>query len=1220
MNAFLSTIESLFHTVTTLSAKGALLAVITGAVLLIMRRKMSPAWRHGLWMLVFLRLMLPDVAASRWSMTGWLPKVEAVEPISVEAVALPVEAEPVDDASFVELSNDPIPPPAKATVAAPSITRVPAPAFTLTLWQQLCIAWFVGVMIVLSLMVVLHVRLWRRVRRDRQSATDEMLRVLRQCCTQMGVKRVPELVITQAVQAPAVFGLVRPSVLLPADLEVDIASLRLVLLHELAHLRRRDLWVQVIAALAVAVHWFNPLAWWASRRLRAEAELAADACVLRLAEKAEAHRFGEVLLSFASRAAAGWALWFSAATMLSIAEGRHDLRRRIDAIVDFSRGRRAWWIVGLLAFVMLAFTGLTTAPAEEVKPALPPGATVTGIVVDDAGKPIHGATAFLGIGDTRDREVRKFITDEVGRFQFTGVPDKTELQAWARHDEFMDAKLPFEKFTTQDKGERRIVLKKVTRWVSGTITRKADGSSVKDATVYADRAYSSLPEHRILQHARRQVKTDERGHYRLAAWDDETMQVSMVVEAANTQVKTGRTVWKDGEATQNFSLVPDAIIAGRVVDDQGKPLSGAKLCLGQNNFSFIFLKNPSRAENGYQGLGNFYWMGEPETNAKGEFSGRFIESSPEDGVDWLVITHPEAGFKRVKVKDWKNGNIVKLDRWCSMEGQVLDEEGQPMKSASMRFMQSSRDDFQIDGSRGFSLLDSQELKSDEQGHYRIEHILPNAEDITVSVGKRPIWLRDLTFTPGETKHYDLRLPTPRVVTPKDQLRSVTGRVRAPEGYSLKSENFTVEVRLNHEGSGLSETATVDAEGRFTTKAVEPGNWQVRVWLKPKDPKLTYGENPGVAMRVLIEQTDKKIESKDANDSRTPLEIRLLQPMDVGELTLAPEDFAFRQAAEAAKREVLSPVKVKLNVPVHDAASFATWTGGDGRTIGPEQSFTADGRLQGTITTTMGHQFIVRALKPDGSRWFSGALNAPDDLATEFSSEVTLNASVDVEGKVHGLASNYEGDGWIVAMVNVPCAEKIGTIIPGSPRSTSWCAWAPVPKDGQFRFKGLPRGRLYISGYGKSWCTVSLDGYGTQSQVNLMKAGPVTKLNFDIRPTRQQQIKVLRPDGTPAGGAVVVLENNGVSVNNQALATRNHSVEPEFKDAYDRYKKLTFPKHRSTADKDGLVTLSEIPGESTYLSVKWQDADGKTTHNETVWLPLAIKPKPVVEAKLTGKKS
>ena len=97
-----------------------------------------------------------------------------------------------------------------------------------------------------------------------------------------------------------------------------------------------------------------------------------------------------------------------------------------------------------------------------------------------------------------------------------------------------------------------------------------------------------------------------------------------------------------------------------------------------------------------------------------------------------------------------------------------------------------------------------------------------------------------------------------------------------------------------------------------------------------------------------------------------------------------------------------------------------------------------------------------------------------------------------------------------------------------------------------------------------------------------------------------------------------LLNNGVSLVNQALVARNHCVEPKFKDAYDRYKKVNFPKHRGTTDKDGLVTLGELPGESTYLFVKWQEADGKTTHNETLWLPLAIKPKPVVEAKLTGK--
>jgi protocatechuate 3,4-dioxygenase beta subunit len=1034
----------------------------------------------------------------------------------------------------------------------------------------------------------------------------------------MGVKRVPDLVITQAVQAPAVFGLVRPVVLLPTDLEVDSASLRLVLLHELAHLRRGDLWVQVVTSLVVAMHWFNPLAWWASRRLRAEAEMAADARVLRLTEAVEAHRFGEVLLSFASRAAAGWALWFSAATMLSIAEGRHDLRHRIDAIVDFSRGRRAWWLVGMIAFVLLAITGLTTAPAEEVKTALPPGSTVTGIVVDDAGKPIHGATAFLSIGEINSREVRKFTTDEEGRFRFVGVPDKTDLVAWARHDEFMDIKLPNPKFTTEDKSERRIVLQRVKRWLSGAVTRKADGSPVKDATVYADRAYRNLPEHRILQFSRRQVKTDERGHYRLAAWDEETTEISVVVEAPNTQIQPGRLTWKDAEQTQNFSLEPDAMIAGRVVDDQGKPLAGAKVCVGQRMMSFIFMKNIRRADNGYQGLGDFYWMGEPETNAKGEFSGRLIEPSPEEEMDWLVVMHPEVGFKRVKVKDWKNGDALKLDRWCTMEGQVVNEEGQPLKSAAIQLMQMDRDEYVIGGPRGFSLLDSQELRSDEQGRYRIGRILPKAENLTVTVNSRSIWLRDLTFTSGETKHYDLRLPAPKVVTPKDQLRGVTGRVRAPEGYSLKSENFSLEMRLNQEGSGVSETATVDDEGRFTTKPVEPGNWQVRVWLKPKDPKLTYAENAGVTMRVLVEPTDKKVEGKDAKGSRTPLELQPQTPLDVGELILPPNDFEFRKVSEAAKRKTSSPVNVKMNSLVHDAAAFATWTASDGRTVAPEQPFTSDGRLQGTATATSDHQFIVRALKPDGSRWFTGALYAPDDLATEFSNELTLDAGVDVEGKLHGLANNYEGDGWIVATAFVPTAEKIGTTITGSRSwAATWSAWAPVPKDGQFRFKGLPRGRLFISGYGKSWCTNSLDGYGTQSQVNLMKAGPVTRLNIDIRPTRQQQVKLLRPDGTPAAGAAITI-HNGVSTANQALVMRNHSVEPEFKEAYERYKKVTFPRHRATANEEGLATLGELSGESCYVRVKWQEADGKTTHEENVWLSMPSKPKPLLEVKLTGK--
>ena len=58
--------------------------------------------------------------------------------------------------------------------------------------------------------------------------------------------------------------------------------------HELAHLRRRDLFKQVAASLVIALHWFNPLAWWAARRMRVEGEMAVDARVLRWRSEQEA--------------------------------------------------------------------------------------------------------------------------------------------------------------------------------------------------------------------------------------------------------------------------------------------------------------------------------------------------------------------------------------------------------------------------------------------------------------------------------------------------------------------------------------------------------------------------------------------------------------------------------------------------------------------------------------------------------------------------------------------------------------------------------------------------------------------------------------------------------------------------------------------------------------------------------------------------------------------
>lgn len=209
------------------------------------------------------------------------------------------------------------------------------------------------------------------------------------------------------------WGLRRPKILLPAGAaRWTDARIRIVLSHELAHVRRHDWAMQVTATLLRAVYWFNPLAWIVCRRLRQESEQACDDVVLRCG--VEGTEYATHLLELARAAAAhhGVALPAQAIARSTGLERRITamLNARVNRYVLTRRARVA--IAAALSLITLPIAGFDAF--AQAGPA-----RLSGTIVDQSGAPVPKASVELT--ETRTQARQNLLSDDAGRFAFVNL-------------------------------------------------------------------------------------------------------------------------------------------------------------------------------------------------------------------------------------------------------------------------------------------------------------------------------------------------------------------------------------------------------------------------------------------------------------------------------------------------------------------------------------------------------------------------------------------------------------------------------------------------------------------------------------------------------------------------------------------------------------------------------------------------------------------------------
>jgi beta-lactamase regulating signal transducer with metallopeptidase domain len=352
------------HTVTTAS-----LAVVVLAANRCFR--LGPAVRHLLWLVVVVKFLTPPVVYWPWALPMHRPTA------AVTAATAAPAAPSIGGVRTVIIDMPPDSGPEPEVIDAPPVAEpLSAPPI---FWDWLPATagwtWLAGGVLVAWLQATRILR-WRRRLRRGASAPSGLETLVRDLAGAMGL-RPPPVVVLSCVASPMVWCFGVPLLLWPSSLEDRLSAegCRAVLLHELAHLRRRDHWVGWLMLIGGCVWWWHPLFWWVRRRLGQEAELACDAWVVDSAPDAR-RAYAEALLEVSQRMSAAVAV-----PALGAAAGRRDLERRLVMIMRGPASRRLSWagLAGAIALGLLALPAWTLGGDKTPLPTVstPPPMAVT---------------------------------------------------------------------------------------------------------------------------------------------------------------------------------------------------------------------------------------------------------------------------------------------------------------------------------------------------------------------------------------------------------------------------------------------------------------------------------------------------------------------------------------------------------------------------------------------------------------------------------------------------------------------------------------------------------------------------------------------------------------------------------------------------------------------------------------------------------------------------
>ena len=357
-------IVNVFETILLSSLVGSIIALIILSIKRIFREKLNPRFHYYIWLILLIKLIIPFGPQNSLSISNIYEKFNVGS--STNEVKREIEISTSQEVTNTKLNHlidkDELQPSEK-TVSNNFIDKNLENKVEIK--EVLFFIWMLVAVLLIGILVISYKKLREIIRASIRDVDSTHIEILYDCTRIMNIKSKVDILYSTKISSPSLCGFIKPKILIPVNVAKNVCNeeFKYIIMHELIHLKYKDIFISWIINLLSVIYWFNPILLYSFHKMRQDCEISCDNQVISYLDKDENIQYGNSIIRILELGGNSKRI----IGIASMAMNRSEIKRRIMMISKYKKINPKNALLGVVVVVIVGTLGISMNTSKAIE-------------------------------------------------------------------------------------------------------------------------------------------------------------------------------------------------------------------------------------------------------------------------------------------------------------------------------------------------------------------------------------------------------------------------------------------------------------------------------------------------------------------------------------------------------------------------------------------------------------------------------------------------------------------------------------------------------------------------------------------------------------------------------------------------------------------------------------------------------------------------------------